>query len=89
MTDKYKSQHASKNDVIDLTSKNDVVDLTSNSNDVISISSSMRGVVDIQFNGDNDDEDIFDDGLSMMHRLGSVSCTVRCTFDSLSFRYKT
>ena len=53
---------------------NDIIDLTSDSNDMTSTTT------DIHENNnpsvDNDDNE-FDDGVSTMHRLGSVACTVR------------
>jgi hypothetical protein len=71
MTDTYKYQRTTKNEIIDLTSDSDGITTNTGSN--------MRSV-DIHFNNnpmDEDDEDEFDDGVSTMHQLGSVTCTVR------------
>jgi hypothetical protein len=74
MTDTHKYQRATKNEIIDLTSDTDGMTTNTGSN--------MRSV-DIHFNNnpldedDDDDDDEFDDGVSTMHQLGSVTCTVR------------
>ena len=72
-------------------SKNDVIDLTSDSQSVISINSNAPTIIDIDFNNnpfDNDDnDDIFDDGLGTMHKLGSISCAVRTFFLHFTAKY--
>lgn len=60
--------------------KDDIIDLTSDSNDDVIVSNGNMRSVDIHFNNNpfaDDDDDEFDDGVSMMHQLGSVTCTVR------------
>lgn len=79
MTDKYKHQRALKNDIIDLTSDHNDVISNNNMRTVNFHFNDNMSTVNFHFNNspfDDDEEGLVDDGLSMMHQLGSVSCTV-------------